>query len=98
VTLLQLLYACRPDVVQIGHVAPGDTPDQVESNAKYALSVARRLGCSLSLVWEDIVEVQPRMLLVLLASLMYLDSRRPAGAAAGAVAGAPRQPCSLMTV
>ena len=93
VTLLQLLYVCRPDVVNPKYVTAGETPEQVESNAKYALSVARKLGCSLSLVWEDIVEVQPRMLLVLLASLMYLDSRGPA--AAGAASGLP---CGIHTV
>lgn len=42
---------------------------------RYALAVAEKIGCSLFLVWEDLVGPQPRMLVLLLASLMYLDQK-----------------------
>lgn len=74
--LLQLLHVMDPCAVDLAFVTPGVTPEQRQSNAKYALSVADKMGCSLFLVWEDLVDLQPRMVLVLLASLMYLDQAR----------------------
>ncbi|WIA28107.1 hypothetical protein OEZ86_010687 [Tetradesmus obliquus] len=65
--------------VDLAFVTPGLTPAQRQSNAQYALSVADKLGCSLFLVWEDLVDLQPRMVLVLLASLMYMDQTRGRG-------------------
>ena len=49
------------------------TDAEREGNAKYALSVARKLGAAVFLVWEDIVSGKPKMMLSLLASLMCLD-------------------------
>eukprot|EP00966_Prymnesium_polylepis_P244904 5664811-Prymnesium_polylepis.1 len=34
-------------------------------NAKYAISSARKLGCSVFVLWEDIVDVRPTMVLSL---------------------------------
>lgn len=76
VVLLQLLHAMDPAAVDLSYVAPGATAEQRESNAKYALNVADRMGCSLFLIWEDLVDLQLNMVLVLLASLMYLDLRQ----------------------
>ena len=39
-------------------------------NAKYAISCARKLGCTVFLLWEDIVEVHPKMVMVFVATLM----------------------------
>jgi hypothetical protein len=77
VVLLQLLHVLSPDLVDPAYVTPGHTAEQRQSNAKYALSLADRMGCSLFLVWEDLVDPpQPRMVLVLLASLMAQDLQR----------------------
>lgn len=77
VVLLQLLHVMAPDLVDPAYVTPGHTAEQRQSNAKYALSLADRMGCSLFLVWEDLVDPpQPRMVLVLLASLMAQDLQR----------------------
>lgn len=81
VVLLQLLHVLAPDLVDLSFVTPGRTPEQRQSNARYALSLADTMGCSLFLVWEDLVDPpQPRMVLVLLASLMYQDLKRQQGA------------------
>lgn len=40
-----------------------------ENNAKYAISIARKLGACVFLVWEDITEVKSRLLLTFLACL-----------------------------
>jgi hypothetical protein len=79
VVLLQLLHVLDSSAVDMAFVTPGLTPAQRQSNAKYALSVADKMGCSLFLVWEDLVDLQPRMVLVLLASLMYMDQTRHRG-------------------
>jgi len=76
VVLLQLLHVMAPDLVDLSYVSPGHTSLQRQSNARYALSLADKMGCSLFLVWEDLVPPQPRMVLVLLASLMYQDLQR----------------------
>ena len=41
----------------------------LESNAKYVISVARKLGALIFLTWEDITEVKSKILLTLIASL-----------------------------
>lgn len=50
--------------------------EDAEKNAKYAISVARKLGCSVFLLWEDIVEVKPKMILAFVASLMIYDKSK----------------------
>ena len=41
-------------------------------NAKYILSIARGLGAMNFVVWEDIIEVKSKLLLMFLASLYEL--------------------------
>ena len=40
-----------------------------QNNAKYAISIARKLGATVFLVWEDITEVKSKLLLTFLASI-----------------------------
>ncbi|XWS31037.1 hypothetical protein CRYUN_Cryun23aG0042600 [Craigia yunnanensis] len=40
-------------------------------NATYIISVARKLGCSIFLLPEDVIEVNQKMMLTLTASIMY---------------------------
>ena len=42
-------------------------------NAKYAISVARRAGATIFLLWEDIVEVKQKMLITFVGALMLLS-------------------------
>lgn len=44
-----------------------------ENNAKYAISTARKLGATIFLSWEDIAEIQSRLLLIFLASLYEVE-------------------------
>ncbi|KAJ6967345.1 Fimbrin-1 [Populus alba x Populus x berolinensis] len=45
--------------------------DEKRLNATYIISVARKLGCSIFLLPEDIMEVNQKMILTLAASIMY---------------------------
>jgi len=76
VFLLQLLRAIEPRAVDAAQVREGATADDKVLNAKYAISCARRLGCMVFLLHEDIVEVKPKMLLVLVATLMSYDANK----------------------
>ena len=50
----------------------GDTDEEKENNAKYILSIARKLGAVIFCVWEDITQVNYKMMLVLVCSLMEI--------------------------
>jgi len=71
--LIDLLAAVEPRCVDRSYVTPGATEEERKLNAKYAISAARKLGCSLFLLWEDIVEVRPKMMLSFVASVMALS-------------------------
>ena len=68
--LLALLRAVEPRSVDSAQVKEGATAEEKMLNAKYAISCARRVGCMVFLLWEDIVEVKPKMLLVFVGTLM----------------------------
>ncbi|CBI35589.3 unnamed protein product, partial [Vitis vinifera] len=46
-------------------------------NASYIISIARKLGCSIFLLPEDITEVNQKMILTLTASIMYWFLKQP---------------------
>ena len=50
-------------------VTDKDDDESKQNNAKYAISIARKLGATVFLVWEDIAEVKSKLLLTLLASI-----------------------------
>ncbi|GAV74610.1 CH domain-containing protein [Cephalotus follicularis] len=68
---LELLGAVEPRVVNWSLVTKGETEDDKKLNATYIISVARKLGCSIFLLPEDIIEVNQKMVLTLTASIMY---------------------------
>lgn len=75
VFLCDVCHAVSPRSVNVDLITPGETAEDAEMNAKYAISVARKLGCAVFLLWEDIVEVKPKMILTLVASLMVIDKQ-----------------------
>lgn len=61
------------------------------NNAKYAISVARKLGACVFVAAEDIVQVMSRMIMLFCASLWHCENERavaPAGANGAAAEGA----------
>ena len=50
-------------------VTDKDDEESKQNNSKYAISIARKLGATVFLVWEDIAEVKSKLLLTFLASL-----------------------------
>uniref|UniRef100_A0A6V7QT25 Calponin-homology (CH) domain-containing protein n=1 Tax=Ananas comosus var. bracteatus TaxID=296719 RepID=A0A6V7QT25_ANACO len=78
---LELLSAVEPRVVNWKLVTKGEDEEEKKLNATYIISVARKLGCSVFLLPEDIMEVNQKMILTLTASIMYwsLQKQQPAG-------------------
>ncbi|KAL3646055.1 Fimbrin-5 [Castilleja foliolosa] len=76
---LRLLSCVEPRVVNWSLVTKGATDEDKKLNATYIISVARKLGCTIFLLPEDIVEVNQKMILTLTASIMYWSLQRSAG-------------------
>ena len=72
VYILHLIKAVAPRSVDLQMVTPGATPQEKKLNARLAISCARRAGCMIFALWEDIMEIKPKMLLVLFATLMQV--------------------------
>lgn len=68
---LELLTAVEPRVIDWKLVTNGETDEDKKMNASYIISIARKLGCSIFLLPEDIIEVNQKMMLTLTASIMY---------------------------
>ncbi|KAJ0987006.1 hypothetical protein J5N97_005362 [Dioscorea zingiberensis] len=68
---LELLSSVEPRVVNWNLVTKGENDEEKKLNATYIISVARKLGCSIFLLPEDIMEVHQKMILTLTASIMY---------------------------
>merc|ERR1719240_761121 len=78
VYVLTLIKAVAPRAVDLAQVTPGVSAEEKKLNARLAISCARRAGCLIFALWEDIVETKPKMLLVLFATLMQLDIKSQA--------------------
>ncbi|KQK18479.1 fimbrin-4 isoform X2 [Brachypodium distachyon] len=74
---LELLSAVQPRVVNWKVVSKGVDDDEKKLNATYIISVARKLGCSVFLLPDDIIEVNQKMILTLAASIMYWSLQKP---------------------
>jgi len=70
---IDLLAAVEPRVISWENVLEGKTPEDRLQNARYAISVARKLGATIFLLPEDIVEVKPKMIMTFIASIMSVQ-------------------------
>ncbi|KAA8543569.1 hypothetical protein F0562_021685 [Nyssa sinensis] len=74
---LELLSAVQSRVVNWSLVTKGENEEEKKMNATYIISIARKLGCSIFLLPEDITEVNQKMILTLTASIMYWFLKQP---------------------
>ncbi|OLY84265.1 Fimbrin [Smittium mucronatum] len=72
--LLDVLDGVKNGIVDPSLVTKGISEDDAKMNAKYAISIARKLGATIFLLPEDIVEVKPKMILTFIGSLMALQN------------------------
>jgi len=72
---MDLLFAIESRIINWDFVTPGDTKENQLLNARYAISVGRKLGAIIFLLPEDIQEVKPKMILTFVASLIAVDKK-----------------------
>jgi len=70
---LDLLGAIESRVVDPAYVYDPPSDEQKLDNARYAISIARKLGATIFLLPEDITEVKPKMILTFIASIMSIS-------------------------
>lgn len=77
---LDLLNGMRKGIVDFQLVTNGQGDDNAKLNAKYAISIARKLGATIFCLPEDIIEVKAKMNLTFVGALMAvgLGSNRQA--------------------
>jgi len=71
--LIDLIDAIKPGCINYDLVVEGDGEEEKIANAKYGISMARRLGARVYALPEDIVEVKPKMVMTVFAVLMSRD-------------------------
>lgn len=74
--LIDLCASISPDTVNWELVTPGISDEDATLNARYALSIARKMGCGVFCTPEDIVEVKPKMILFFIAAVWQCDMQR----------------------
>ena len=70
--LIRLAATIEPRVVNWDLVHEGQTDEDKMMNAKYAISIARKLGAIIFMVWDDIPKINKKMLLIFVCSLYDL--------------------------
>lgn len=69
--VVDLIDAIQPGCINYDLVKMGDlSEDDKHENAKYAVSMARRIGARVYALPEDLVEVKPKMVMTVFACLM----------------------------
>lgn len=69
VFFMHLLAACQPEIIDWDIVTEGETEEDAILNARYAISIARKLGCTIFLLPEDVYEVKSKMMLTFCAAI-----------------------------
>ncbi|KJE96233.1 fimbrin [Capsaspora owczarzaki ATCC 30864] len=69
---LDLMNGIKKGIVNYDIVAAGSDDAERKSNAKYSISIARKLGACIFVLPEDIMEVKPKMILTFVGALMHV--------------------------
>ncbi|XP_051869327.1 plastin-2-like [Pristis pectinata] len=77
IPVLDLIDAIQPTSIRYDLVKTGDLTDEEKlENAKYAISMARKIGARVYALPEDLVEVKPKMVMTVFACLMGKGMKR----------------------
>ncbi|KAK3753037.1 hypothetical protein QZH41_014993 [Actinostola sp. cb2023] len=85
--VIDLIDCISSKVIKYTDLETGDSEEEKLKNARYALSLARRIGAQIYALPEDLVEVKPKMVLTVFACLMacalkkenYHNAKKKAG-------------------
>lgn len=74
-TIIDLIDCIRRGMINYDLVKDGASEEDKMSNAKYAISMARKAGAKVYALPEDIVDVKQKMIMTIFACLMARDMR-----------------------
>ncbi|KAF9349504.1 hypothetical protein BGX26_012200 [Mortierella sp. AD094] len=74
VFVCDVLNGVRPGSIDYAMVSRGTTLEDAKLNAKYAISVARKIGAVIFVLPEDIIECRAKLILTFIGSLMAIDT------------------------
>ena len=76
VPVLKLIDSLQPGTIDwsLVNLEAGDDEDMLMRNAKYAVTMARKIGAPVYALPEDIVSLRPKMVMTLFASLMLTEA------------------------
>lgn len=75
--ICDLIDAIKPGSVRYDILKTDNSIDSKMDNARYAVSMARKIGARVFALPEDIVEVKNKMVMTLFATLMIKDYQPP---------------------
>ena len=81
--LIELCSGIEPRAVNWDIVTSGESEEDRTNNAKYAISIARKLGATIFCVWDDIVKVNFKMILIFVCALHDVHNELKAKKKAG---------------
>jgi plastin-1 len=70
---LDVINGIKKGIVDYSLVTPGTDEEGAINNAKYAISIARKLGATIFLMPDDIRTVKSKMILTFVGALMAID-------------------------
>lgn len=76
IPVLELIDAIQPESVNFELVKDGKADEDKMDNAKYAVSMARKIGAKVYALPEDLVEVNQKMVMTIFACLMGRGMKR----------------------
>ncbi|UYV85069.1 PLS3 [Cordylochernes scorpioides] len=71
--IIDLIDAISPGSIDYSQLLPGDNNDELMDNAKYAVSMARKIGARIYALPEDIIAKKQKMVMTIFACLMTVD-------------------------
>ena len=66
---IHLCSGIEPRAINWDIVQKGEDEEEQKNNAKYALSIARKLGATVFCVWEDLAQAKSKWVFIFVASL-----------------------------
>ncbi|OTF80061.1 hypothetical protein BLA29_009270 [Euroglyphus maynei] len=73
IPVIDLIEAIKPGSINYSQLYEGSTHEEKLANAKYAISMARKIGARIYALPEDIAEVKSKMVMTVFACLMARD-------------------------
>ncbi|XP_076044276.1 plastin-2 fimbrin isoform X2 [Oratosquilla oratoria] len=73
IAVIDLVDAIKPGTVNYDIIRDSGSDEDNQANAKYAISMARKIGARIYALPEDITEVKPKMIMTVFACLMARD-------------------------